>query len=258
MSHAVLSAAMAGALFAGMLLFLEVGRRTGRRRAARDAEQASLGLGAVDGAVFALLGLLIAFSFSGASARFDNRRHLIVEETNAIGTAYLRLDLLRPDARSTLQALFRSYLDARLAIYRAIPDLDAARAELARAEALQEEIWRAAVPAARESDTPGTPMLLLPALNAMFDLAATRTAAMLMHPPTIVFVMVSALALASSLLAGFGMAAASSGRWIHMIAFAAALAGACYVILDVEFPRLGMIQVSNFDALLVKLRAGMR
>ena len=56
------------------------------------------GVGVIDGAVFALPGLLLAFTFSGAAARFDTRRHLIVEEANAIGTAYLRLDLLPPDA----------------------------------------------------------------------------------------------------------------------------------------------------------------
>ena len=81
-------------LFLGMLLFLEIGRRIAIRRMKEDAGAAGEGIGAVDGAVFALLGLLIAFTFSGASSRFDTRRQLIVEETNAIGTAYLRVDLL--------------------------------------------------------------------------------------------------------------------------------------------------------------------
>ncbi len=81
-------------LFLGMLLLLEVGRRIGGRRMAKDPAGALAGIGAVEGAVFGLLGLLIAFTFSGAGTRFDTRRQLVVEETNAIGTAYLRLDLL--------------------------------------------------------------------------------------------------------------------------------------------------------------------
>ena len=102
------------ALFAGMLLCLDLGRRFGIHRMAQDPEGAHSGTGAVDGAVFALLGLLIAFTFSGAAGRFDERRSLIVEETNDIGTAYLRLDLLPAGAQPALRDLFRRYLDASM------------------------------------------------------------------------------------------------------------------------------------------------
>jgi hypothetical protein len=105
-----------------------------------EAEKASVGTGAVEGAIFGLLGLLVAFTFSGASARFDTRRDLIVEETNAIGSAYLRLDLLSAEAQSALQALFRQYVDVRLAVYRKLPNLTAAKEELANAIKLQGEI----------------------------------------------------------------------------------------------------------------------
>ena len=101
----------AGGLFAGMILLLEVGRRLGRRRHGRDEEGARAGLGAVEGAVFALLGLLIAFTFSSAASRFDTRRQLIVQEGNAIGTAWLRLDLLLSSAQPELRDLFRRFLD---------------------------------------------------------------------------------------------------------------------------------------------------
>ena len=90
----------------GMLLFLEVGRRIGLRQRAKAAEGAVAGRGVIEGVVFALLGLLVAFTFSGAAARFDTRRQLIVEEANAIGTAYLRLDLLPADAQPTAAGAF--------------------------------------------------------------------------------------------------------------------------------------------------------
>ena len=85
-------------LFFGMLAMIELGRRLRVRQHAMRAAGAGLGLGAVEGAVFALLGLLIAFTFSGAASRFDTRRQLIVEEANDIGTAYPRLGLIRVDA----------------------------------------------------------------------------------------------------------------------------------------------------------------
>jgi hypothetical protein len=105
-------------LFLGMLLFMEIGRRVAVRRMREDTGAAGEGVGTVDGAVFAQLGLLIAFTFSGASSRFDTRRQLIVEETNDIGTAYLRLDLLPADLQPALRESFRRYLDARIEVYR--------------------------------------------------------------------------------------------------------------------------------------------
>jgi hypothetical protein len=117
MSHGATVFWFTSSLFVGMLLFLEVGRRLGIRRLKDDSSAAAEGIGAVDGAVFAVLGLLIAFTFSGATTRFDARRQLIVEETNNIGTAYLRLDVLPADAQPALRESFRRYLDARIETY---------------------------------------------------------------------------------------------------------------------------------------------
>jgi Na+-driven multidrug efflux pump len=246
------------ALFFGMLILLEIGRRIGSRRIAKDPEGARAGAGAVEGAVFGLLGLLIAFTFSGAALRFDTRRQLIVEETNDIGTAYLRLDLLSADAQAPLRENFRRYLDSRLEIYRKLPDLTAAKAELVNTTRLQGEIWRQAVAASHaQGSLPAAPMLLLPALNAMFDISTTRVMAAQIHPPVIIFLMLFGLALASALLAGYAMGA-KSRNWLHMVGFAAITAFAIYVILDMEYPRLGLIRVDTFDQALVDLRNSMK
>ena len=259
MNYALTALSITFGLFFGMLLFLDIGRRIGLRRRAQDPEGAGVGTSAVDGAVFALLGLLIAFTFSGAASRFDARRVLIVEEANAIGTAYLRLDLLPASAQPALRDLFRRYVDSRLEIYRKLPDLDAVKAELARSTQLQGEIWTQAVAAGRlEGAPPAATMLLLPALNQMIDITTTRTMAGQMHPPTIIFGMLYGLALASALLAGYGMTGGRSRDWLHMLAFAVVLALAVYVIIDIEYPRLGLIRVDAFDQVLVEVRASMK
>src|SRR5271155_4562494 len=98
-----------------VIAFIECGRRI---RLRNKDENASSGLGVIDGAVFGLMGLLLAFSFSGAEARFEVRRQLIVQETNAIGTAYLRVDLLPEAAQPQIRDDFRAYVDARLAFYK--------------------------------------------------------------------------------------------------------------------------------------------
>jgi hypothetical protein len=258
MSKIAVAALLAAALFVGMLILLEIGRRVGNLRLARDPKGARAGTGVVEGAVFALVGLLIAFTFSGAASRFDQRRDLIVQETNMIGTAYLRLDLLSADARADVQADFRRYVDARLNAYRLLPDIRAAQAELARAAALQQSIWDEVVAAGQEPGAAADAIkLLLPALNDMFDITTTRTLAVQLHPPMAIYLMLVFLALASALLAGYSMAGGRSRNWLHMVAFVAVMASAVYVIIDIEFPRLGLVRVDAFDQALVELRATM-
>ena len=88
---------------------------------------------------------------------------------------------------------------------------------------------------------------LLPAINAMIDITTTRTMASQMHPPIVIFVMLFALALAGSLLAGCAMSASKTRSWLHIIGYPLVTAVAVYVILDLEFPRLGLIRVDAFD-----------
>lgn len=249
--------ALAVALFLGMLVLLEVGRRIGHRRLERDPGSAGAGAGAVEGAIFGLLGLMIAFTFSGAASRFDARRQLVVEEANDIGTAWLRIDLLSSEAQPPLRALFRRYLDSRLDTYRKLPDVGAAMAEYERSTKLQGEIWAQAVAACRNAPSPQATTLLLPALNQMIDITTTRLMATRTHPPAIIFGMLGALALAGSLLAGFAMAGARRRSWVHMLAFAAILAATVWITVDLEYPRLGLIRVDAVDAVLADLRRSM-
>jgi hypothetical protein len=247
--------AIAVALLLGMLALLETGRRLGLRARTR-LPGGSLGFTAVEGAVFGLLGLLLAFTFSGAASHFDARRELVGREANHIGTAWLRLELLPPPAQPALRELFRSYLDARLATYRKLPDMKAVAAEWERSTALSRQIWTQAVAACQDSGYPPAALLLLPALNEMIDITTTRLVASWMHPPPVVFGMLLALALAGALLAGFEMAAAAR-MWLHMLAFGLATSAAVFVILELEYPRLGWIRVDPVDRVLVDLRARM-
>jgi len=166
----------AGGLFASILIALELGRLVWQWQVDSGREPETTGVSTVASAIFALLGLLIAFTFSGATSRFDMRRTLIVQEANDIGTAYLRLDLLPQPARGELQETFRQYLDARLDAYRAIPDRKRIDEALARADALRERLWTRSVSESQRTSTTVATMLLLPALNAAFDTASTRLA----------------------------------------------------------------------------------
>lgn len=254
MDFTLMTLLVASGLFCLVLTFLAIGRRIGI--ASKDKDGKEPAAGAVDAAVYGLLGLLIAFTFSGAAARFEARRHLIVEEANAIGTAYLRLDLLPSDAQAALKEKFRQYLDTRLKAYQKLSDIEAAKAEYRVSQILQSEIWAESIAASKAVFPQPAAMLLLPALNQMIDITTTRIVAMRNHPPSIIFIMLIALALLSALLAGYNMAGSKSR--IHMLVFAAILAITVYVILDLEYPRLGLIQIAGDDQVLVEVRQGMK
>ncbi len=240
-------------LLLGILLVYEFGWRLG---GSLKTDGATSGL--LDGAIYALLGLLIAFTFSGAASRFDHRRELVIEEANTIGTTYLRLDLLPTDAQPALRTLFRQYLDARLDIYQKLPDWDASQIALRRSKSLQNQIWPMTVKACHDSGSVPTTTLLLTTLNEMFDIATLRnTVALEMHPPIVIFIMLFSLALISAGLAGFYDASEERRNWVHVVAFAVITAGTVYVILDVEYPRMGLIQVDSVDRVLIELRNSM-
>jgi hypothetical protein len=241
-----------------MSLLLEMGRRMALRERAVRFEKDPVGVAAVEGSVFALFGLLLAFTFSGSVERFNKHRELIAEETNAIGTAYLRLDLLPKSAQPTLRELFGKYLDARLDVYRKLPDIEAAKAALATSTDLQHQIWTQAVNASRLADShPDGGKLLLPALNAMIDITTTREMAANLHPPAIIFILLFALGLGCSLLAGYGMAT-SSRSWLHILGFTAITVITVVVILDIEYPRKGLFRADAYDQVPIDLRENMR
>ncbi len=91
----------------------------------------------------------------------------------------------------------------------------------------------------------------------MFDIGQTRILATRQHPPLAIYLMLGLLVLVSSLLAGFGMAKAATQSRLHVLAFAVILSTSIYLILDIEYPRLGLIRVDQFDQALLDLRATM-
>jgi hypothetical protein len=241
-------------LFAGMIGCMEIGLLFGKRK-----DGAGKAFTPLSGAVFGLMGLLVAFSFSGAATRFEVKRQLIVTERNDIETAYLRIDLLPGPRQEQMRTSFRQYLDSRLAFYRKFGQYDgeAAAVEMARTEALQREIWSQAIVSSKEMGLDPGKDLVLSSLNQMIDITTNRAVAVQMHPPGAVLILLGILPLICSLLAGFD--AAGKGRsFLHMLGFAAILTIAIYIILDYEYPRAGLfIHFDDTEKILTDLRLGM-
>jgi len=255
MIHFLIPALIVAAMGASLMLMIEVGRRFGVYRKKTDPDAADAGISTVDGAIYGLLGLVIAFTFSGAATRFDHRRDLVTQEANAIGTAFLRVDLLPPAMQPAIKQDFRDYLDTRLAYYHAIPDDPAGLiAAQSKYTALQGKIWSESVAGCKETGSPATTSLVLASLNEMIDITTTRAVAAEMHPPSAIFFALLTLTLTGAFLAGYGAAGAKKRNWAHMLIFAGVMSLAIYTILDLEFPRVGLIRVNAIDHVLQDTR----
>lgn len=233
-------------LFPAMILFLEVGRRL------RNRCSASEGNSAIEGAVFGLFGLLLAFTFSGAITRYDAHRALLTEEVNAIGTAYLRLDLLPLQAQPQLRQLFRDYTTSRLHLF------DAPGAEITpETLRLQTRIWQSSLVSATSAGAnPDATKLLVPALNTMIDITSTRQIAFNMHPPSVVSWLLVIFSCGSAFLAGYGRRI-QHRDWVYSVALAAAVTLTVCATLEIEYPRQGFIHLNSLDRGLVTLRNSM-
>ena len=259
MIFALFALAIAAAFFASSLILLNYGRHLGLRYLQRQKETANMaGLTTVEGAVFALIGLLLAFTISGALQRFDERRQLVVQEANAASTAHDRLGLFEGDVGRNLQTKLKDYVEARIDLYRMPHDFSLwRRSELFSPEQqektvdLKNKVWDAAVAACPQASFRPACSQGLPALTSLFEVARLRLGASEKHPPQIVYVMLFGLGLGGSLLAGFGMAAATARSWVHMLIFAATLTVTLYAVTDMEYPRLGLIRIEDFDHFLV-------
>lgn len=249
---------VAGCLFITMLVSVDIGYRIGHRRKTSDPQTSTEVIGTVDAAVFGLLGLMLAFTFSGASDRLVLRRAQIVQEANAIGTAYLRIDVLAQSDQPAIRELFRSYLENRIEVFDKFMDRGASNAALERAEQLQRTIWSRSVASCRVDSKPDACLLMLPALNEMIDITTSRTMATRTHAPTVILTLLMVLALAGAILSGYAMSRQPMRSIMHRLLFSLVVSSSVYVVLDLEYPRAGLVNLRSMDRALYQLRETMR
>jgi hypothetical protein len=242
---------VASVIFVGTLISLEAGFRWGRRDTMCNTS-AHEGIGAVEAAGFALLGLLLGFSFAGATSRLESKRELIVAEANAIATAYLRLDVLPLDAQPSIRQQFKRLIDARLRAYESRFDPVSADRELTVFTEAQQRIWSLAADATHSSKDMA--ILVLPPINEMIDIGTARAVALQTHLPTLILVLLVGASMSSGLFAGYGMAKRQYRSWFHAVAYAGLLALTVYTVLDLDHPRFGLINIDAAYQPLVQLR----
>ncbi len=231
------------ALITLFLLAAEVGFRGGRRHGRRAADRGPQ-IGTIQGALLGLLALLLGFSFAMAQSRYDARRALVVDEANAIGTAYLRAQLLpRPEAQEIADAL-RRYVDVRLMRLREHVDELTLREALEESERLHDYLWARAVKAAQQDPRPST-SLFIASLNEVIDVHTERLAAFRQHVPESVLLLLYFVAAVAMAVTGYAAGLGDQRSLGPTVATAILIAIVIVVIMDLDRPRRGLITVSQ-------------
>lgn len=232
-------------LFGLLLLATEAGYRLGFRRRARIEDQSKSHVGTIEGGIFGLLGLLLGFSFAMAIARFEQRKALVLEESNAIGTTWLRTQLLPEPQRTEIAKLLKRYVDVRLSFHHAGADqemLDEANQQTAN---LQEQLWGKAV-AAAEKDLRSIPTgLFLQSLNEVIDLHAKRLTALQNHVPESIILLLVGVGILAMVVMGQGCGLSGHRHFLVTMASALLTATVVLLIVDLDRPRRGLIQVNQ-------------
>jgi hypothetical protein len=228
-----------------LLLATEVGYRVGQRVPAGLTDSAKSPVLGISGALFGLLALLLGFTFSMSLNRFEKRKQLVLDESNAIGTAYLRAKLLPEPERSASAGLLRSYVDVRLDFFNQRNDDAQLKDVVERTEKLQRELWSNAVSAVPKTDPPVTMGLFIESLNSVIDLHGARVAAMKNHVPEIVLLLLGLVAIMAALLVGYGCGLMQRRHSFSTTTMALLIALVITVIMDLDRPKRGLIRVSQ-------------
>lgn len=231
-----------------LVLALELGFRLhrgalDRARARGEPEPDESGSGYVLSAALALLGLLIAFTFSMANDRFVDRRQLVTAEANAISTAVLRYQLLPEPHRSELLRSMSDYVKVRLEFFDFGNDMTRVAAAEARAEAMQAQIWSQIAAAIRTPEGAPIAMGVLVPTNEMFNLESSRRAALEERVPARALHVLVIFAVVTAAIMGHGLA---HGRRRHLVSTCGLfvlVAMAISLIVDLDSPRIGSIRV---------------
>jgi len=192
-------------------------------------------------AALGLLALLLGFTFSMALNRFDTRRDLVVEEANALGTTWLRIQLLNEPDRSEMSDSLRRYVDARLIWSEAADD----RPTEGQTQALQDELWTAMGKALRGDSPALLTRGIMDSLNESLDLAVARKTERSAHIPDTVLVVLLLYAVLAMIMMGSVLAAGQNSHRGETALLLILLTLAHMVILDLDRPRAGAIQVSQ-------------
>jgi hypothetical protein len=194
-------------------------------------------------ATLTLLGLIIGFTFSMATTRYDQRRVYEEGEANAIGTEYVRADLLPAGEDTQVKQLLRAYLDHRIKYYN--EGYDSLMTLDARTEQLQTQLWKAILPQAADQPNPVT-ALVVSGMNDVLNSQGYTQAAWWNRIPTSAWGLMIIIALFANALIGFAARRSKYGDLLLLV-LPLIVSISFFLVADIDSPRGGLIRVPPVD-----------
>jgi len=239
--------------FFGMSLSVLIGASFLRRRRRLEDDMRD-DFGVIQAATLTLLGLIIGFTFSMAMNRYDQRKNYEAAEANAIGTEYVRADLLPAADAARVRELLKNYLDQRVLFYttaneQQIPQINDRTAQL------QTELWSVVLATASAQPTP-TVALVVAGMNDVLNSQGYTQAAWWNRIPIAAWVLMAVIAAFCNVLIGYGSRNVKAERLMLLI-LPLVVTMAFFLIADIDSPRNGVIRVHphNLISLVESLRA---
>ena len=249
--YGVASWVIALGLFVGLNLawlgFFRLGQREAARRGKSDAD-----IGPVEASMGGLVALILAFSFSLASERHDEREQMIVREANAIGTTFLRCDLLDASDRMFCREQLRHYTRLRVEFFEIGHDLRRLDSVVQRSALLSNELWSRISQAVRAAESPSRAQLIV-SLNQLIDLAQERLAASRHVVAPLITITTLGLCLAWAAFAGYGYGLKANKRSAAWVGFSVMICVVVYITLDLDRPGRGLIRPVRGHSIMVDL-----
>ena len=207
----------------------------------------------IEGSLLGLLALLLAFTFGMSASRYESRRAVMLSEANNIGTVILRCDLYPDSTRNKLRTYLKEYVEVRIAYFQAGTDDTKERNAIQATEKWDGMIWSTVAEASKVKDNLVASNQMVPALNAMIDIVTTRNAEKNATVPDSILWLLFLLCIISSFILGF-QKSTSRNPYIISIVFALMVCACIQVIIDLDRPRQGFINMQGTNQYIVDLR----
>lgn len=230
-----------------VLLSIWAGTSLGQRRRRKPDHEAEASLGAIITATLGLLAFMLAFTFGIAAERFQARRQLLLNETNAIGTTYLRADLLSEPYRSQIRKLLLEYVTLRVNLAKERPQQQVLNlnAMVGRSESLQNQMWSAV--AALTKDGRGTVIdaLFINSLNEMIDLQTSRLTVLSYRIPITIWYILYFMTVLSMGTVGYQVGLSGKSVLKASIVLALTFSAVIFLVADLDRAAEGYLRVSQ-------------
>lgn len=232
-------------VFIMLLVTYHIGFLFGNRKPVKETGH-SVRVSNIQAGIMSLLGVMLAFSFSLSSERYEQRRRLIIEESMNIGTAYFRAGLLPDSLRHDLRGLLKSYLDERINFYKTGNTQEEMEQIQSRAQEIQVQIWAKTAVIGKNAPNLNTNINIL-SLNTMIDISGNISSIFQSHVPKMIILLLTFITTCTVLIIGYSHGLSSDKNFPFMIILNIILCSILLLILDLDTPTSGFLRADIYS-----------